>query len=64
MLRNWLKPNERVAKENVYKFRPGTTLYTKEQIRSMIVSETVTYFEPQPQAAVPATGSGDAMDTS
>jgi 20S proteasome subunit beta 2 len=53
MLRNVEMPNERVAKEQDYKFRRGTTAWKKEDIRSLIVSETVTPLE-----------SGDAMDTS
>ncbi|KAL5501100.1 PUP1 [Sanghuangporus vaninii] len=58
MLRNYRKPNERVQKENTYKFRRGTTAWTKEKIRELVVDETVV---PLPQ---PVSAGGDAMDTS
>ncbi|GJE94027.1 20S proteasome subunit [Phanerochaete sordida] len=51
MLRNFVKPNERVEKERRYVFRRGTTAYKSEQIRSLVVEETVTR-------------TGEAMDTS
>jgi 20S proteasome subunit beta 2 len=41
MLRNWKTPNERVEKEKKYGFRRGTTAWSKEEIRSLIVSEDV-----------------------
>ncbi|KAI0791374.1 20S proteasome subunit [Abortiporus biennis] len=41
MLRNFVRPNERVTKERSYGFRRGTTAWKKEQIRSLIVSEEV-----------------------
>ncbi|KAJ3478250.1 hypothetical protein NLI96_g9883 [Meripilus lineatus] len=41
MLRNFVKPNERVQKERSYGFRRGTTAYKKEEIRSLIISEDV-----------------------
>jgi len=41
MLRNWKTPNERVEKEKNYKFRLGTTAWSKETIRDLIVSEEV-----------------------
>jgi 20S proteasome subunit beta 2 len=40
-LRNVVKPNERVQKENNYKFRKGTTLFGKEEIRDLIVREEI-----------------------
>lgn len=54
MLRNVEMPNVRVQKERDYKFRRGTTAWKKEDIRNLIVEETVTQI---------AAG-GDAMDTS
>lgn len=52
MLRNFVKPNERVEKERKYTFRRGTTAWKSESIRKLIVSEQVT----------PITG--EAMDVS
>ncbi|OBZ72811.1 Proteasome subunit beta type-7 [Grifola frondosa] len=52
MLRNFVKPNERVEKEKSYGFRRGTTAWKSEEIRNLVVEETVTHI------------SGDAMDTS
>lgn len=40
-LRNYEMPNERGLKTRNYKFRRGTTAWTKESIRSLIVSEEV-----------------------
>ncbi|KAL5480475.1 PUP1_1 [Sanghuangporus weigelae] len=57
-LRNYRKPNERAQKENTYKFRRGTTAWTKEKIRELVVDETVV---PLPH---PVSAGGDAMDTS
>ena len=57
-LRSFVKPNERVRKELVYKFRPDTTAWKKEDVRSLIVDEQIT-----PIAATAAAG-GEAMDTS
>jgi 20S proteasome subunit beta 2 len=51
MLRNFVKPNERVQKERVYRFRKGTTSWKAETIRSLVSDEEVI-----------ALG-GDAMDT-
>jgi len=42
MLRNFIKPNERVHKELNYKFRHGTTSIKSEYIRSLVVTEEVT----------------------
>lgn len=39
MFRNLDKPNERAVKEQKYLFPKGTTPYTKEYIRQMIVRE-------------------------
>ncbi|KAI9635299.1 putative proteasome subunit, beta type, 7 [Dioszegia hungarica] len=41
MMRNYETPNERGIKSRNYKFRRGTTAWTKESIRSLIVSEEV-----------------------
>lgn len=41
MLRNYQTPNERGLKSRNYKFRRGTTAWTKESVRSLIVKEEV-----------------------
>ena len=41
MLRNFVKPNERVTKEKTYGFRRGTTAFTKEEIRNLVVHEEI-----------------------
>jgi 20S proteasome subunit beta 2 len=41
MLRNFVKPNERVTKERTYGFRRGTTAFTKEEIRNLVVCEEI-----------------------
>ena len=51
MLRNYVKPNERVQKERKYTFRRGTTAYKSESIKDLVVEETIT-------------STGEAMDTS
>jgi hypothetical protein len=38
-MRNYQTPNERGKKEQKYGFARGTTRWTKEQIREMIVQE-------------------------
>ena len=58
MLRNYVKPNERVAKEQTYKFKRGTTAWTKESIRNLIVDEQIV------PVTSTATAGGDAMDVS
>lgn len=58
MLRNFVKPNERVQKERSYTFRRGTTEFKKEEIRALIVEEDVTYISGGRAAE------GEAMDTS
>jgi 20S proteasome subunit beta 2 len=57
MMRNYLKPNEKVEKEKRYKFARGTTEWKKDReiVRSLIVSE-----ETRPIGS----GRDDAMDTS
>ncbi|KAF8530156.1 proteasome subunit [Hysterangium stoloniferum] len=60
MLRNFKKPNERVKKERDYKFRNGTTAWKSENIRSLIVDETVTHIGGKTPGTA---GAGDAMDT-
>jgi len=62
MLRNFVKPNERVQKERVYRFSRGTTAWTSERIRNLIVDEQITHISEG--APVAASGEADAMDTS
>ena len=52
MLRNVEMPNQRVQKERDYKFRKGTTAWKKEDIRKLIVDESVSSI------------AGDEMDVS
>ena len=56
MLRNFVKPNERVQKERSYKFRRGTTEWKKEEIRALVVEEDITH--------ITGRGTEEAMDTS
>ncbi|KAK2459606.1 hypothetical protein APHAL10511_008361 [Amanita phalloides] len=51
MLRNVEMPNQRPEKENVYRFKRGTTAWKKEDVRSLVVSEEITRI------------GGDEMDT-
>lgn len=67
MLRNYEMPNERGLKSRDYKFRRGTTAYTKETIRSLIVSEEVKITsgagKEQPAAdAAPVVPPGEGME--
>ena len=39
MLRNYVMPNVRVEKERKYGFRRGTTAWTRENVRDLVVSE-------------------------
>ncbi|PVG01258.1 putative 20S proteasome beta2 subunit [Serendipita vermifera] len=57
MMRNYLKPNEKVEKEKRYKFARGTTDWKKDRelVRSLVISE-----ESRPIGS----GRDDAMDTS
>lgn len=41
MLRNYVRPNERVAKELSYRFRNGTTSVKKIEVRKFVVAEEV-----------------------
>lgn len=60
MLRNYRKPNERVHKEQDYKFPRGTTAWTKEQIRDMIVQESMWRFSHRrDRSGCPAAHRGD-----
>ncbi|GJJ15515.1 Proteasome subunit beta type-7 [Clathrus columnatus] len=61
MLRNYIKPNERVTKERHYKFTRGTTAYQSENIRKYIVDESITYLTG---SATTATTAEEAMDVS
>ncbi|RPD58249.1 20S proteasome subunit [Lentinus tigrinus ALCF2SS1-7] len=56
MLRNFVKPNERVQKERSYTFRRGTTEWKKEEIRALVVEEDITH--------ITGRGTEEAMDTS
>ncbi|KZV65643.1 proteasome subunit [Peniophora sp. CONT] len=56
MLRGYIKPNERVEKEKRYNFRRGTTAWTKEKVRSLIVSEEI--------LPITSNAAAEAMDTS
>lgn len=41
MLRNYVRPNERVPKELSYRFRHGTTSVKKIEVRKFVVAEEV-----------------------
>lgn len=56
MLRNYVMPNVRVEKERKYGFRRGTTAWTRENVRDLVVSE-----ESRPIATA---AGGEAMDIS
>jgi 20S proteasome subunit beta 2 len=56
MLRNYVMPNVRVEKERRYGFRRGTTAWSRQQVRDMVVSEDI-------RPTTVAVGS-EAMDTS
>ncbi|KAF5351259.1 hypothetical protein D9756_008467 [Leucocoprinus leucothites] len=51
------RSNVRPPKEREYKFRRGTTAWTKEDVRKLIVEEDITTLSS-------TTGAGDEMDTS
>ncbi|GAA5896773.1 proteasome core particle subunit beta 2 [Sporobolomyces salmoneus] len=54
MLRNYRTPNEKVTKERNYKWRRGTTAWTKEEITKLVIGEEVVPLAaaPQGQAAM------------
>ena len=56
MLRNYVTPNVRVKKERKYAFRRGTTAWTRENVRDLIVSEEI--------RPIPVATGGEEMDTS
>jgi len=56
MLRNYVMPNVRVEKERKYGFRRGTTAWTREKVRDLIVSEEI--------RPIPVAIGGEEMDTS
>ncbi|EJF56943.1 proteasome subunit [Dichomitus squalens] len=58
MLRNFVRPNERVQKERSYTFRRGTTEFKKEEVRALVVEEDVTFISGGRGTE------GEAMDTS
>jgi 20S proteasome subunit beta 2 len=41
MLRNFVKPNKRVTKERTDDFCRGTTAFTKEEIRNLVVHKEI-----------------------
>ncbi|POW02532.1 hypothetical protein PSHT_12068 [Puccinia striiformis] len=60
MLRNYAMPNERVAKELNYTMRRGTTAWIKQDIKKLIVSESVTRIGGGVVEGGPGTGAGAA----
>jgi len=67
MMRNYLKPNERVEKERRYKFARGTTAWKTESVRNLVVDENITHISGNAPGTAPAAtvvAGGDAMDTS
>lgn len=63
MLRNFVRPNERAQKERRYRFREGTTAWTAEKIRSLVVEEkTIGLGGGVGQTEM--RGTGEEMDTS
>ena len=56
MLRNYVMPNVRVEKERQYGFRRGTTDWSREKVRDLIVSEEI--------RPIPVATGGEEMDTS
>ncbi|KAI9447075.1 nucleophile aminohydrolase [Russula earlei] len=56
MLRNHVMPNVRVQKEGRYGFRRGTTAWTRESVRDLVVSDE--------SRLIAGTVGGEAMDTS
>jgi 20S proteasome subunit beta 2 len=50
MIRGAVKPNERVPKEKSYVFPKGTTAFTSEELRKLVVEEEII-------------ATGDSMDT-
>lgn len=66
MLRNYEMPNERGLKARDYRFRRGTTAWTKEDVRNLLVKEDVKILPAGLDAgsAPPQTSGGEEMDTS
>ncbi|ORY32298.1 putative proteasome subunit, beta type, 7 [Naematelia encephala] len=64
MLRNYEMPNERGVKSRNYKFRRGTTAFSKEYIRDLIVKEEVrsTSGAGKEQGPAVAVAVGEGMD--
>lgn len=56
MLRNYVMPNVRVEKERKYGFRRGTTAWTRENVRDLIVGEEI--------RPIAVAAGGEEMDTS
>ena len=55
--------NERGLKSRDYKFRRGTTAWTKQSIRDLIVSEDVKHVAPLETCTTGVTPGVEAMDT-
>lgn len=55
--------NERGLKSRDYKFRRGTTAWTKQSIRDLIVSEDVKHTAAPIEASTGVTPGVEAMDT-
>ncbi|MBW0521990.1 hypothetical protein O181_061705 [Austropuccinia psidii MF-1] len=60
MLRNYAMPNERAPKELSYKMRRGTTAWIKQDIKKLVVSETVTQIGSGTADGGPETGASAA----
>jgi len=59
MMRNYFKPNEKVAKDLVYKWKRGVTEWTKEEVKTFaVVGEEVTHIG---RGTVEGPGFDDAM---
>lgn len=65
MLRNYVRPNERVEKEINYTFRRGTTAVKFQQVRKFVVAEEVIHIVDKVTgtAVTPAPASGMQVDT-
>ncbi|KDE05115.1 proteasome subunit beta type-7 [Microbotryum lychnidis-dioicae p1A1 Lamole] len=62
MLRNYRMPNQKVDKERSYKWRRGTTAYTKEEVKYHLVKEEVTIVAGGKVAGPEGTGAAAGME--
>ncbi|SCV68885.1 BQ2448_1006 [Microbotryum intermedium] len=62
MLRNYRMPNQKVEKERSYKWRRGTTAYTKEEIQYHLVKEEVTIVAGGKVVGPEGTGAAAGME--